>query len=254
MKPTFLWHDKPLKTVMIIKRTPAEIIDEIALARASGADAVGFQLEQLLPEYHNEESYSAIFKAAGNLPSYFTFYRCPGNNPRYTDEQIGEELKKMIKCGGTIADIMGDLYCRTEGELTDNAEAIAKQKKLIEEIHAIGGEVLMSSHVLKYVPSDRVMEIANAHKDRGADICKIVTGAENDTQQIDNLMIIDRLKRELGLPFLFLCGGNCDVLRRFGGRFGCCMWLCVYRHDDLAVKTQPTIVQVSAAMNSLIQD
>ena len=254
MKPTFLGHDKPLKTVMIIKRTPAEIIDEIALARASGADAVGFQLEQLLPEYHNEETYSAIFNAAGDLPSYFTFYRCPGNNPRYTDEQIGEELKKMIKCGGTIADIMGDLYCRTEGELTDNAEAIAKQKKLIEEIHALGGEVLMSSHVLKYTPSDRVMEIANAHKDRGADICKIVTNAEDDTQQIDNLMIIDRLKRELGLPFLYLCGGKCDILRRFGGRFGCCMWLCVYRHDELAVKTQPTIVQLCAAMNSLLQD
>ena len=250
MKPTFLGHEKPLKTVMIIKRTPTEIIDEIALAKASGADALGFQLEKLLPEYRTEECYKAIFHAAGDYPTYFTFYR----SSECTDEQIAEELKKMIKCGGTIADIMGDLFCRTEGELTDNAEAIEKQKKLIDEIHALGGEVLMSSHVLKYTPSDRVMEIANAHKERGADICKIVTNSENDTQQIDNLMILDRLKRELGLPFLYLCGGKCDVLRRFGGRFGCCMWLCVYRHDDLAVKTQPTIVQVNAAMNSLIQD
>lgn len=247
MKPTFLGHEKPLKTVMIIKRTPTEIIDEIALAKASGADALGFQLEKLLPEYRTEECYKAIFHAAGDYPTYFTFYR----SSECTDEQIAEELKKMIKCGGTIADIMGDLFCRTEGELTDNAEAIEKQKKLIDEIHALGGEVLMSSHVLKYTPSDRVMEIANAHKERGADICKIVTNSENDTQQIDNLMIIDRLKRELGLPFLYLCGGNCDILRRFGGRFGCCMWLCVYRHDDLAVKTQPTIVQLNAAMNSL---
>ena len=112
----------------------------------------------------------------------------------------------------------------------------------------------MSSHVLKYTPSDRVMEIAGAHKERGADICKIVTMSDDDTQQIDNLMIIDRLKRELGLPFLYLCGGKCDILRRFGGRFGCCMWLCVYRHDELAVKSQPTIVQLNAAMNSLNQD
>ncbi len=247
MKPTFLGHDKPLKTVMIIKRTPAEIIDEIALAKAAGADALGFQLEQLLPEYRTEESYKAIFKAAGELPTYFTFYR----GSKCTDEQIAEELKKMTKCGGTIADIMGDLFCQTEGELTDNAEAIEKQKKLIDEIHALGGEVLMSSHVLKYTPSDRVMEIANAHKDRGADISKIVTDAQTDTEQIDNLMIIDRLNRELGLPFLYLCGGKCDVLRRIGPRFGCCMWLCVYEHDDLAVKTQPEIIQVKAVMNNL---
>ena len=246
MKPTFLGHDKPLKTVMIIKRTAQEIIDEIALAKASGADALGFQLERLLPEYRTEECYKAIFHAAGDYPTYFTFYR----GSECTDEEIAEELKKMTKCGGTIADVMGDLFCKTDGELTDDAEAIAKQKKLIEEIHALGGEVLMSSHVLKYTPSDRVMEIANAHKERGADVCKIVTNAEDDTQQIDNLMIIDRLKRELGLPFLYLCGGKCDVLRRVGPRFGCCMWLCVYDHDDLAVKSQPKLLQIRETVNA----
>ncbi|MBE6704278.1 MAG: type I 3-dehydroquinate dehydratase [Ruminococcaceae bacterium] len=251
MKPTFLGHDKPLKTVMIIKRTPKEIIDEIALARAAGADAVGFQLEKLLPEYRTEECYKAIFNAAGELPTYFTFYRRDSEAPHCTDDEIAEELKKMTRCGGTIADVMGDLFCKTEGELTDDPEAIEKQKKLIAEIHELGGEVLMSSHVLKYTPSDRVMEIANAHKDRGADICKIVTDAKTDTEQIDNLMIIDRLKRELDLPFLFLCGTKCDVLRRLGPRFGCCMWLCVYDHDDLAVKIQPKIVQVNAVMNAL---
>lgn len=250
MKPTFLGHDKPLKTVMIIKRTPQEFIDEIALARAAGADAVGFQLEKMLPEYRTEECYKEIFNAAGELPSYFTFYR-HGSEASCTDEEIAEELKKITRCGGTIADVMGDLFCKTEGELTDDPEAIEKQKKLIAEIHELGGEVLMSSHVLKYTPSDRVMEIANAHKERGADICKIVTDAQTDTEQIDNLMIIDRLKRELDLPFLFLCGGKCDVLRRIGPRFGCCMWLCVYDHDDLAVKSQPKIVQVNAVMNAL---
>lgn len=251
MKPTFLGHDKPLYCVMIIKRTPEEIIEEIALARAAGADAVGFQLEMLLPEYRTEECYKTIFAAAKELPTYFTFYRNPRDNPTYTDEEIAEELLKIAKCGGTLADVMGDLFCKTEGEITFDEQAVAKQKKLIDEIHALGGEVLMSSHVLKYTDSDATMKIANAHKDRGADISKIVTDAATDTEQIDNLMIIDRLKRELGLPFLFLCGTKCDVLRRLGPRFGCCMWLCVYRHDDLAVKTQPEILKLKALMNGL---
>lgn len=242
MKPTFKGHDRPLHTVMIQRKTPEEVFDNIIKARSAGADALGIQFESLLPEYRNEETYRAIFACAAELPTYFTFYRQSG----CTDEEIAAELIKLTKCGGTLADVMGDLFCKTEGELTDDIEAIAKQKALIEEIHSLGGEVLMSSHLLKYTESDRVMEIANAHKDRGADICKIVTDARNDTEQIDNLMIIDRLKRELGLPFLFLCGTCHDVIRRLGPRFGCCMWLCVYEHHELSTKSQPEILKLKA--------
>ncbi len=250
MKPTFLGHDKPLYTVMIQKRTPEEYCDTIAKARAAGADAVGLQFENLLLQYRNEESYKAIFAAAAELPTYVTYYtRTDFVDVNKTDDDVANELIKIVKCGGTLVDVMGDIFCKTEGELTDDPEAVAKQKKLIEEIHALGGEVLMSSHVLKYTKSDRVMEIANAHKERGADISKIVTDANTDTEQIDNLMIIDRLKRELELPFLFLCSNKCEVLRRIGPMFGCCMWLTVFEHDDLSTKTQPEILKVKAIMN-----
>lgn len=251
MKPTFRGRNKPLYTVMIQKTTPEEIFDTIANARAAGADALGIQIEKLLPEYRTEEVYKAIFNAANELPTYVTFYRrTDSENLKKTDEEIASELKKIVRCGGTLVDVMGDLFCQTEGEITDNEEAVKKQKELIAEIHGMGGEVLMSSHVLKYTESDRVMEIANAHKNRGADICKIVTRAEDDTQQIYNLMIIDRLNKELGLPFLYLCGGKCETLRRIGPMFGCCMWLCVYEHDALSTKEQPEILKLKSIVNA----
>jgi hypothetical protein len=60
---------------------------------------------------------------------------------------------------------MGDYFDRTEGELTMNEDAIKKQMKLIDELHGKGAEVLMSSHVLKYTPAERVLEIALEHQD-----------------------------------------------------------------------------------------
>ncbi len=250
MKPTFLNHDKPLYTVMIQKKTPAEVLETIDLAKEAGADAVGIQFEKLLPEYRNEAVYREIFARAGDMPTYVTNYRRSKCNEGKTDEELAEGLVELCRCGATLIDIMGDLFCPTEGELTDDPQAIQKQKELIDRIHAMGGEVLISSHVLKYTPSDRVLEIAQAHRDRGADISKIVTGADSATDEIENLKIIDRLKKELGLPFLFLCGGKCNILRRLGPLYGCCMWLCVYEHDELSTKSQPILSKLKAVMEN----
>ena len=102
----------------------------------------------------------------------------------------------------------------------------------------------MSSHVLKFTPAERVLEIALEHQRRGADICKIVTGAENAEQQIENLRIINLLKENLKIPFLFLAGGECRILRRIGGSLGCCMYLCVHEYDELATKSQPLLSDI----------
>ena len=99
----------------------------------------------------------------------------------------------------------------------------------------------MSSHVLKFTPAERVLEIALGHRERGADISKIVTYANNTAEEIENLRIVTLLKEKLDIPFLFLAGGECHILRRIGGELGCCTYLCVHEHDALATKTQPLI-------------
>ena len=79
---------------------------------------------------------------------------------------------------------------------------------------------------------------------RGADISKIVTGARTMDEQVENLKIILMLKKELQIPFLFLCGGQCGILRRIGGELGCCMYLCVHEHDGFATPVQPLLRDV----------
>ena len=99
----------------------------------------------------------------------------------------------------------------------------------------------MSSHLYKFAPAERVLEIAKEQKRRGADIIKIVTGADTMEQQLENLRITNLLKQELNAPFLFLSGGESKLHRRLGITLGCCMGLCVYEHDALSHPPQPLL-------------
>lgn len=239
-KPTFLTYEKPLLTCMVQANDPQRIRELITLARPEGAEAFGMQLCRMKAEYRSRETYRSLFEFAAPQPVYVTNYRGADNKGK-SDEVLGEELIELAECGATLCDVMGDYYDRTEGELTMNSTAIEKQMQLIDTLHAKGAEVLMSSHVLKFIPAERVLEIAREHQRRGADICKIVTGASSMEEQIENLRIVRLLKAELKIPFLFLAGGECRILRRIGGTLGNCMSLCVHEYDELATKSQPLL-------------
>ena len=230
---------------MVQKRTPEEIIDTVKLAIPAGAEAFAVQIDQLLPEYHTEEVYRELFAAMEGRPCYVTYYRGHQNGDK-SDEELADGIRLLAKSGATLCDVMGDMFCRHSDELTTDEEAVRKQMALIDELHALGAEVLMSSHLYKYAKGDRITEIAEAQKARGADVIKIVTDARNAAEEIEHLATLDRLKRELGKPFLFLSGGHCKIIRRIGILMGCCMCLCVYEQDALSTPTQPLLAKVKA--------
>ena len=237
---TFLTYERPLLTCMVQADNPDRIKELIDLARPEGAEAFGMQFCQLKVEYRNEKTYRELF-AYTDLPIYVTNYRNHFSNIGKSDDVLAAELVELAECGATLCDVMGDYFDACEGELTKNEDAIKKQIRLIDELHGRGAEVLMSSHVLKFTPAERVLEIALEHQRRGADICKIVTGADNMAQQIENLRIINLLKENLKIPFLFLAGGECHIMRRIGAMLGSCMSLCVHEYDKHAAKTQPLL-------------
>ena len=236
----FLHYEKPVLTCMVQAHTAERVKELIDLSLPEGAEAFGMQFCRMRAEDRTPEVYKMLFDYAGDKPVYVTNYRQAVNEGK-TDEQLGEELVEMAACGAALCDVMGDYYDRCEGEMTMDEEAVKKQMELIDAIHAKGAAVVMSSHVLKYTPAERVLEIAREHQRRGADICKIVTGAEDMAQQIENLRIIDLLKKEMNIPFLYLAGGECRILRRIGANIGSCMSLCVHEHDDLATPSQPLL-------------
>lgn len=242
---TFLNHEKPLKTVMIEHNDLNFIYKIIGDANMNGADAFGLQTEKLLPQDRNKETYQKLF-AAMKKPIYVTNYAHTANEGKTYDE-LAEHLLLLAESGATLIDVMGDYFDKDPIEFTEDPVAVEKQKKLIEALHAKGAEVIMSSHVRKFIPAEQVLKIARAHQERGADICKIVTWSDTPEEETENLRIITLLKKELKIPFLYLAGGtHTAILRRIGPMLGCCMWLCVQQHSEFSTKYQPLLSAINA--------
>ena len=253
MKMSFLGHEKPLYTVMVQADNPDRIEELVRLSLPEGADAFGMQICQLKPEYRNRDVYRRLFSCTEGKPIYATNYRI-GKNEGKSDEILAEELLELAECGATICDMMGDYFDRTEAplrEFTEDPTAIKRQMELIDALHARGAEVIMSSHVCRFISAEDVLRIARAHEARGADICKIVVGADTMEEQIENMRIATLLKKELKIPFLFLSGGECRLLRRIGGELGCCMYLCVHEYDDFATTMQPLLTSLKTLHENL---
>ncbi len=248
-KASFLGHDRPLLTAMVQAATPERAIELIRLCHADGCDAFGVQPCHMEWADRTPDTYRRIYAEAQGKPIYVTNYRT-GSNKGLSDEELAEEMLRMVQAGATLCDVMGDYYCPTPGELTDDPAAVEKQKRLVERIHAAGAEVLMSSHVLKYTPAERVVEIALAQQARGADIAKIVTFASSEAEELENLRITALLKQELKIPFLYLSGGECRLHRRLGGILGNCMVLCVQQYDEFATPAQPLLRKMHGILDN----
>ena len=236
---SFLNNERARLVCMVQGDNPDRIKELMSLSIPEGAEAFGMQFCRMKPEYRSKEIYKELFEFS-DFPTYVTNYRYAENQGK-SDDVLAEELIELAECGATLCDVVGDCFDACEGELTMNEEALNKQMALIDELHKRGAEVLMSSHVYKFTPAERVLEVALEHQRRGADICKIVTRASDMQEQIENMRIISLLKENLKIPFLFLAGGECRILRRIGGEIGNCMSLCVYEYDSLATPVQPLL-------------
>ena len=255
MKPTFLNQNRPLITGMILKDNPDSIRFAVKNSIYDGADCLGIQLEYLKKEYKTEEIYQKIFAACSGHPIYITNYRGIENNG-FSDEELADELVRALASGATLGDVPASLFDSESGmgiglELSMKQDAIDCQMRLIDKLHRMDKEVLMSSHVLKFTPAETVLEIAQEQKKRGADIVKIVTAANSDEEQMENLRITTLLKSELDSPFLFLSGGtHSKIHRMIGAQLGCVTYLAVREHDERAVPTQPTIKAAKAVRDN----
>jgi len=251
----FLRQNRTTFTMMLRCRTLETLQKEITDGLVYQPDAFGFQMEGLSAENKTAAFFDGVFSAMDGKPVYITNYHRSNSDKTLTDEVLVEQLFCTLEsakkyCSAVLIDLMGNLFDReAEGEISWNPAVAERQSKLIDEIHANGGEVLMSSHVLKYLPTDDVLAIANAHKERGADIAKIVTSAGNNAELEENFRTTIAL-RSLGLPSLFLCNGShCNLHRMLGPALGSCMFLCT--GDNVAKNPQPKIKLVNELYDAL---
>lgn len=241
MKASFIRSDKPLKTAMIQVKTADEAIAAIESGLKQGADAFGWQLECLNADQINQKTLENVFSAGCGMPFYVTNYKWASGGDK-PEEQYFDELLLALKCGATLIDMPGDSFSPAPDQLTYNEQAIRKQVEFSQKVHDLGGELLISSHVPDFRSEDYVLGMAFEQKRRGADIAKIVTFSHDDEQLTDNLKTTVRLRETLGIPFLFLSGGEkCRLHRLAGPLLGACMWLCVAYRAPITTPPQPLL-------------
>ena len=245
MKASFIRSDKPLKTAMIQVKTADEAIAAIESGLKQGADAFGWQLECLNADQINQKTLENVFSAGCGMPFYVTNYKWASGGDK-PEEQYFDELLLALKCGATLIDMPGDSFSPAPDQLTYDQQAIRKQIEFSQKVHDLGGELLISSHVPDFRSEDYVLGMAFEQKRRGADIAKIVTFSHDDEQLTDNLKTTVRLRETLGLPFLFLSGGEkCRLHRLAGPLLGACMWLCVAYRAPITTPPQPLLSDVN---------
>lgn len=252
-KASFLNNSKPLLCAMIQEKTPELAIQKILNCRYDGAEAFGIQLECLEREYRTEEHLKSIFEACGGMPIYVTSYR-NYESTGYTDDDCMEYLYLAAKCGATLCDVMGDTFdLQTDGTSYDEI-AVQKQKKVIEKLHGLGVEVLMSTHLSIFYDKEEVFKIARAQEERGADVVKIVNMSNDESELIKNIETCAELKNVIGKKYLYLASGNdCRLLRQIGGRLGCVMHLCVNNYETVYSKDQPILRSQKLIRDNLVK-
>lgn len=242
----FLRRNTPLNTCMVQGNRVGSIKRLIRKGIEDGADAFGVQMERILPAERTKENLRGLFETAEGRPIYATNYRW-GLNEGKDEDELAEGLRFLCSLGAKLIDVPGDLFAPDPDQLTHDADAIGKQKKLIDELHERGAEVLMSSHVPAARGAEQILAIAREHQARGADISKIVTLADTDEEEIELIRASKLLKKELGIRFLLLCGGEkYRLLRMIGPMLGSCMWLTVAGYDEFATPMQPLTRDVHA--------
>ena len=212
-KSSFFNRQSVAVTALLIEKSVNDFIVQMRASEFDGADGIAAEIKYLPLEERTEEKFSSMIKCT-QLPTMFISYR----NDTFLgadDDARQKYLLMAAGCGAEVIDVMGDLYDPSEFELTRDATAIKKQKKLIDEIHSIGSKVIMSSHMGVFRTQDQVLEHMQRQSERGADILKLVHYVGNADELAAAMRTTMYLHEKLDKPFVHLCSGNFARPHRF---------------------------------------
>jgi 3-dehydroquinate dehydratase type I len=252
MKPTFLRPDgKPMLVSVVSEHHPEACIAQLRNSIFDGADGFLLQLETLDPAHLNLNDLRHIMDYACDKPVLTTNYR-RGNPGQLTDDDLVEQDMLALQAGVTMLDLTGDLYDPSPLELSHKPEAIDQQRRTVDRVRALGGEVLMSSHTFVPMSCEQAVEHAQALASRGADMIKIAMAAHTEDDALEALRTTALLKRELTVPYLYICMGQYGKLQRaIGPLLGSSMALCVPTYTDHSHREQPLLRAEKAVFDNV---
>lgn len=245
--------EAPFIASIVQESTVAATIANILNSEHDGA--MGFMVDfSFLPEEgRTEEAMRRIFAASGR-PMMPLFYRSGNLTLDLASEDDRAELMlRALKAGARSIDVMGNLFePDAPRELAKDRYAVDRQMALIDRIHEAGGEVLISSHMAEVLRAEEVLEHLLKQERRGADIAKIVTFCETEDDLEESVRTMNLLKREMKLPYIYLCNGKFGRLQRFWAPvLGGMLNFGIERYNPISQGAQPTIKAAVAALHEM---
>jgi len=241
---------RTLVTHLFAPRSAAEAIAEARNAEADGAEAVAVEWKLMPEEFRNAETYRALI---GSVPLPFMFLIYRNDMLGWSDEKHAEMLLDASRAGVGMIDVMGDLFSPAPDERTRDPGAIRRQKELIGELHALGSQVIVSSHPVRPMSAGEVLAQLLDFEERGADVVKIVTKADTEEEFLESLRATLRARKELKrAAFVHLCVGKFGRFQRMTGTsLGTAITFAVHRYHDFFCGDQPAIRAVRAVRENM---
>jgi 3-dehydroquinate dehydratase len=249
-KPLFSEQKLPMLLTSISDSDASKTICTIRNAIYDGTQGFLLHMEKLKQEWINLESLSKIIAFTGNRPLYTMNYR--RKNGEKSDEKLIAEQLLAVQAGASMIDMMGDMFDPSPLEISLNPTAIRKQMQVVDQVHELGGEVLMSSHTWVYMTTEEVLAHTKKLQDRGADFIKIAMCVNNKEQAIEANKTTAVVSNELKVPFLHICMGQYGKLHRaIGPLLGSCFALCVYQYTESGHKDKPLLRAEKAVFDNI---
>ena len=240
----------------VVKEKSAQAaIAEINNCVYDGADMIDLHLSCLenteIDELRKIITFSKLPVLALN---YNTTYK--GESAGYSEDDRVALFLRAVEAGAAGIDMQGytfhlpskkefcgeDKYSFTKGnpkEIVTDEIIISKQCDLIERVHSMGAEVLLSCHPGIPMTAEQVVELALFLEKRNPDIIKIVTKAENEEELAESIRTMLLLKKEIKIPVAYHANGKAGMLSRIinpmlGGQIA----FCVDRYTEASVMEQ----------------
>ena len=185
-----------------------------------------------------------------------------------TEEERVESLLRAVEAGAAGIDLQGytyhapsesgfygeNKYSFTENspkEVVTDPAIIEKQCALIEKVHAMGAEVLLSCHPGVVMNTEQVVDLVRFLKERNPDIIKIVTKAVTPADCDEAIRTMTVLKREFDFPISYHANGKAGVPSRLinpllGGQIA----FCIDRYNEGSTMEQLDLRTVRAAVDN----
>lgn len=238
-------------------------VAEMRNCLVDGADMIDLHLSCL--ENTDVDSLRKIMKLS-QLPvlalNYNTAY--DRKNAGFSEEERVASLLRAVEAGAAGIDMQGytfhlpsksgfcgeDRYSFTKGnpkEIVTDESIISKQCEVIERVHHMGAEVLLSCHPGIPMTTQQVVDLALFLEKRNPDIIKIVTKAlcEEDGEEAIRTMLA--LKKEVKTPVSYHASGKHGKRTRIlnpllGGQIA----FCVERYDEGSTMEQIPLATMRA--------